>query len=505
MAQNKIRDIVIVGGGTAGWMAAAALSKVMGTEQYSITVVESDQIGTVGVGEATIPMIQLYNSVLGLDEDEFVRETNGTFKLGIEFVDWRRLGHSYFHPFGLLGQDMEGIPFGNYWLRWAKAGGNADFGRFNAETEAARANKFMRTTGAAKQAALPDIHYAYQFDAGRYAAFLRRYSEKRGAVRIEGKIVKVHQNGESGHVESVELEDGRKVGGHFFIDCSGFRGLLIEETLKAGYDDWSKWLPVNRAAAVPCERAGDPTPYTRATAREAGWQWRIPLQHRTGNGYVFCDGFITEDEAKEKLMGRLDGKAMADPKVLRFVTGRRRKSWSHNVLAMGLSSGFLEPLESTSIHLIQVAISKLLAYFPRDHFDDAVIDAFNREMSGEYENVKDFLIAHYKVTEREDTPFWQYCKHMEIPDTLQTRLEVFKRRGDMMVKHYELFKETSWFAVLVGQGLVPDAYHPVADVISDDELKMRLSRLRTAIQDRVNSMPGQDAYIRQNGLAAAAM
>ena len=502
MPANRIRDIVIVGGGTAGWMATAALSKVMGTEQYNLTVVESEQIGTVGVGEATIPMILLFNQVLGLDEEEFVRETNGTFKLGIEFRDWRRLNHSYFHPFGLYGTDMDGVPFHHFWLRWSKAGGNSDSGRFNAETEAARLNRFMRTMDGNNT--LPKINYAYQFDAARYAAYLRRFSEKRGAQRIEGKITQVHQDPQSGFITSVELEDGQRVRGDLFIDCTGFRGLLIEQTLKAGYDDWSAWLPANRAVAVPCERTAELTPYTRSTAREAGWQWRIPLQHRTGNGYVFCDQFISEDEATAKLMSRLDGAPRAEPRVLRFVTGRRKKSWEKNVVAMGLSSGFLEPLESTSIHLIQVAISKLLAYFPRDFIDPKLADAFNREMEFDYTNVKDFLIAHYKVTEREDTPFWAYCKHMDIPDSLKTRLAVFKERAETMVRHHELFKEGSWFAVLTGQGLIPDSYHPIADVISDDELRQRLSRIRTAIQDRVNGMPSQDAYLAQGPLSATA-
>jgi tryptophan 7-halogenase len=496
MNQNSIRDIVVVGGGSAGWMTAAALAKVLGTQTYSITLVESELIGTVGVGEATIPMITLYNNVLGLDEDEFIRETNATFKLGIEFVDWRRLNHSYFHPFGLFGVDMDGIGFGHFWLRWMKAGGNPDIGRFNAETESARQRKFMRTPEM-KPATLPKINYAFQFDASLYAAYLRRYAEKRGAVRVEGQVVKVHQNAESGYIESLELKDGRRVNGQLFIDCSGFRGLLIEETLRAGYDDWTHWLPANRAAAMPCVSAEDPIPYTRATAREAGWQWRIPLQHRTGNGYVFSDAFISEDEAMQKLASRLDGEAMADPRILKFVTGARKKCWINNCVAIGLSSGFLEPLESTSIHLGQVAIAKLLALFPKHGFSPTIIDKFNREMSFEYSNVKDFLIAHYKVTEREDTPFWRYCKHMDIPDSLKTKLELFKTRGEVMASQTELFKETSWFAVLYGQGLVPDDYHPVADVISEDDLKLRLAKIRTGIQDRVGGMPSHKAYIER--------
>jgi tryptophan halogenase len=492
-----IRDIVIVGGGTAGWMAAAALSKVMGTQRYSITLIESDQIGTVGVGEATIPVIQLFNSVLGLDEDEFVRETNATFKLGIEFVDWGRIGHRYMHPFGLMGVDAGGINFSHYWLRWVKSGGDPDNLLFSAEAEAARQGRFMRTPDL-KPAHLPKINYAFHFDASLYAAFLRRYAEKRGVIRTEGQIVDVRQDPQSGHITSVGLKDGRSVRGDFFLDCSGFRGLLIEETLKAGYDDWSRWLPVNRAAAMPCKRVEDPIPLTRSTAREAGWQWRIPLQHRTGNGYVFCDSFIGEDEAARLLAGRLDGEALADPRILKFVTGRRRVSWSKNCLALGLSSGFLEPLESTSIHLIQVAISKLLAMFPKNGFDPSLIERFNREIERDYDAIRDFIIAHYKVTEREDTPFWRYCKHMDIPDSLSTRLEFFRTRGEVFAENHELFKEVNWFAILYGQGLVPQDYHPMADVLGEDELKLRLSQIRAGIQERVRGMPSHQDFIARN-------
>lgn len=498
MNEKSIKKIVIVGGGTAGWMAAAALSKTIGCRTHDITLVESEQIGTVGVGEATIPMISLFNNkVLGIDENEFVRETNATFKLGIEFVDWRKLGHSYFHPFGLLGVDMDGISFSHFWIRWQKAGGNLDYSKFNAETEAARAIKFMRTNHELGPKVMPDINYAFQFDAGLYAAYLRRYAEKRGVNRSEGMVVNVNQHPDTGYIESLVLNSGEKIEGDFFIDCSGFRGLLIEQVFKAGYHDWSHWLPVNRAVAVPCESAGELLPYTRASAREAGWQWRIPLQHRTGNGYVFCDQYLSEDDATSKLLSRLDGKAIAEPRILKFVTGVRKKSWVKNCVAMGLANGFLEPLESTSIHLVQVSISKLLTMFPRDNFSERVINRFNDEMHFEYENVKDFLIAHYKVTEREDTPFWKYVKNMPIPDSLQEKLELFKTRGEVIAKSNELFKETSWFAVLAGQGLVPQGYHPVADAISDDELRLRLTQVRSGIQNRVSSMPKHADFIRQ--------
>lgn len=504
MSEQGINKIVIVGGGTAGWMTAAALSKVFGAHRLGISLIESEQIGTVGVGEATIPMIQLYNRVLGLDENEFVRETNATFKLGIEFVDWRRPGHSYFHPFGMLGVDMDGINFIHYWLRWQKSGGGLHYSHFNAETEAARAKRFMRVEGETGPMTMPNINYAFQFDASLYAAYLRRYSEKRGVRRIEGKIVDVMQDTDNGNIRMLKLENGESIDGDFFIDCSGFRGLLIEQIYKAGYEDWSHWLPVNRAAAVPCESAGELLPFTKSIAREAGWQWRIPLQHRIGNGYVYCDRFISDDEAAAKLLARLDGPARAEPKTLRFVTGRRKKCWIKNCLAIGLSSGFLEPLESTSIHLVQVAIAKLLAMFPKEGLNERLINRFNNEMAFDYNDVKDFLIAHYKVTEREDTPFWRYVKHMEIPDSLQEKLDIFRARGEVMARQGELFRETSWFAVLAGQGLMPESYHPVADAISEDELRLRLTKIRTGIQNRINGMPSHKDFIRQHCASPAA-
>ncbi len=347
---EPIRDIVIVGGGTAGWMAAAALAKCAGTARHRITLVESEEIGTVGVGESTIPPIQLFNKLLGIDENEFVRETNATFKLGIEFVDWRRIGQSYFHNFGLLGADLgTGVPFVHYWLRWAQSRGERDQLQFSTEALAARAGKFGRTPPSPGRVQ-PNVNYAFQFDASTYAAYLRRYSERRGVVRREGKIVDVRQNGESGLIEAVEMDNGSSICGDFFIDCSGFRGLLIEQLYKAGFEDWSEWLPNDRAAAVPAERMPKPAPFTLARAREAGWQWRIPLQHRTGNGYVFCSSYISDDEAVAGLLKSLDGTALAEPKILRFAAGRRKASWVKNCLALGLSSGFLEPLESTSIH-----------------------------------------------------------------------------------------------------------------------------------------------------------
>jgi len=498
MHGKRIRKIVIVGGGTSGWMTAAMLSKALGTVMYDITLIESEEIGTVGVGEATIPPIHLFNRLLNIDEDEFIRETNATFKLGIRFDGWKRGGDdSYFHPFGNLGQDQDGISFNHYWMRFAHLSGNLDFGRFNAETQAAMQARFARSAPGDTRDKYP-LTYAFQFDASLYAAYLRRYSEKRGVRRIEGMVVKVDQDAESGFVTGVRLKDGQVVEGDFFIDCSGFRGLLIEQTLKSGYEDWSRWLPCDRAAAVPCEKPEGPIePYVVCTSREAGWQWKIPLQHRTGNGYVFCSDFISEDAACEKLMTRLPAKALKDPKVLRFTTGHRRKVWDRNVVAIGLSSGFLEPLESTSIHLSQVVIIQLISQFPKNGIYQSVVDQFNADILADYINVKDFLIAHYKVTDREDTPFWKHCKYMEIPDSLKNRMEIFRQTGHVHVRTHELFKEPSWFAVLVGQGLFPENYHPLADTISEDNLKLRLAKIRTGITDRLNTLPDHAAYLER--------
>ncbi len=500
-SDTSIRKVVIVGGGTAGWMTAAGLAKVIGTRHHDITLIESDEIGTVGVGEATIPAIKTFNELLGIDEDEFVRETNATFKLGIEFVDWRTQGTRYFHPFGIFGADLNGIAFQDYWLRFTAMGGQSDFGRFNMETEAARLRRFGRTNP--RENNLPQINYAFQFDASLYAAYLRRFSEKLGAQRIEGRVVEVRQDGASGHITSVVLSDGRVVEGDLFVDCSGFRALLIGETLGTGFEDWSHWLPVNRALAVPCERVEEPVPFTRCTAREAGWQWRIPLQHRTGNGYVFCNAFIDEDKATETLLSNLDGQPQAAPRLLKFTTGHRRQYWVKNCIAVGLSSGFLEPLESTSIHLSQACIMRLIAYFPRTGIDPMVVDTFNQQMDALYSNIKDFIIAHYAVSDRDDTPFWAYCKNMELPDSLRERLDMFAAHGSVPVNPGELFRDLSWFAVLHGQGLTPKSYHPAADNPTDEEVRLHLAHVRAAIQTRLEALPSHDAFIETHCSATA--
>ncbi len=494
---HRIRKIVIVGGGTAGWMTAAAMAKLLGCDFADITLVESDDIGIVGVGEATIPQIGIYNRMLGLDEDEFVRKTQGSFKLGIQFVDWGRKGHTYFHPFGPFGVDMEGVSFHAYWQRLHLAGDPHRLEDYSLQAVAAAENRFMRAIDAGRSP-LSRIAYAFHFDAGLYARFLRGFAEERGVVRREGKIVDVEQRAEDGFIQAVKLESGERIEGELFIDCSGFRGLLIEQTLKTGYEDWTRWLPCDRAAAVPCESVPDFTPYTRSTARDAGWQWRIPLQHRTGNGYVYSSDHISDDQAAETLLANLDGKPLADPRFLRFVTGRRKQAWVKNVVAIGLASGFIEPLESTSIHLIQSGVAKLMQMFPDKRFEPADRERFNRMTQVETEQVRDFIILHYHLTERDDTPFWDRCRTMDVPDSLKEKYRLFEGYGRIFRENDELFNDTSWMAVMVGQGLKARGYDPVADVLSLDETRARLAEIRRVMRTSADYMPLQTEFIRNN-------
>jgi len=494
---HRIRKIVIVGGGTAGWMTAAAMAKLLGPDYGDITLVESDDIGIVGVGEATIPQIGIYNRMLGLDEDQFIRKTQGSFKLGIQFVDWGKKGHTYFHPFGPFGVDMEGVSFHAYWQRLHLAGDPHRLEDYSLQAVAAAQNRFMRAIDAGRSP-LSKIAYAFHFDAGLYARFLRGFAEERGVVRREGKIVDVEQRPEDGFIQAVKLESGERIEGELFIDCSGFRGLLIEQTLKTGYEDWTRWLPCDRAAAVPCESVPDFTPYTRSTARDAGWQWRIPLQHRIGNGYVYSSNHITDEQAAETLLSNLDGKPLADPRFLRFVTGRRKQAWVKNVVAIGLSSGFIEPLESTSIHLIQSAIAKLMQMFPDKRFEPADRERFNRMTQLETEQVRDFIILHYHLTERDDTPFWDRCRTMDVPDSLKEKYRLFEGYGRIFRENDELFNDTSWMAVMVGQGLKARGYDPVADVLSLDETRARLEEIRRVMRTSADYMPLQTEFIRNN-------
>jgi tryptophan 7-halogenase len=458
---RRIRSVLIVGGGSAGWMTAAALANALQTG-CEITLVESEEIGTVGVGEATIPAIRTFNQTLGLDERQFVKETKGSFKLGIEFVDWGRIGHRYFHPFGPHGRAFDFVPLHQYWLRAREEGAKQSIDDYSMAWHLARLGKFALPSPDQRNV-LSTFDYAYHFDAGLYAQFLRRYAEARGVKRVEGKIGDVALNGDSGFVTSVTMEDGREISADLFVDCSGFRGLLIEGALNTGYEDWSHWLPCDRAVAMPCENPEAPIPYTRSTAREAGWQWRIPLQHRMGNGYVYCSQFMEDAKAAELLSERLDGAALGDPRPLRFVTGRRKLNWNKNVVAVGLSSGFMEPLESTSIHMIQANISKLLALFPDRNFDPMTIDEFNRISTNETERIRDFLILHYKLTERDDSELWRYCANMSIPDTLQWKIDHFRSCGRIVTKEMDLFAPPSWLAVHIGQFNMPQSTDPLID------------------------------------------
>ena len=497
MSENRIRSIVIVGGGTAGWMTAAALGKVLGPAYASITLVESDDIGIVGVGEATIPQIGIYNRMLGINEDEFVRRTKGSFKLGIEFVNWGGLGERYFHPFGYYGINMDGLSFHAFWQRLNQLGMAAALSDYSLAATASKRNKFMRPIEAGKSP-LSEIAYAFQFDAGLYSLYLRSLAEQRGVVRREGKIIKVNQNGESGFIESVDLEDGGRVEGELFIDCSGFRGLLIEQTLHTGFVDWSHWLPCNRALAVPCASVPELTPYTRSTARKAGWQWRIPLQHRIGNGHVYCSEFMSDDEAAATLLDNLDGEALAAPRLIRFTTGHRRKYWVKNCVAIGLASGFMEPLESTSIWMIQSGISRLLSNFPDRGFPQVDIDRYNRVLLRETEFIRDFLVLHYKATRRDDSPFWDYCRTMSIPERLQEKMRIYLNNGRTFREDEELFNDTSWFAVLTGQLGKPRTYDPVAEMMSVEETRKRLEQIRGAISNSADYMPTHREFIAKN-------
>lgn len=496
---GPIRSVVIVGGGTSGWMCAAALSRLIEHAGVSVTLIESEEIGTVGVGEATIPSLLTFNAMLGLDENDFLRHTQGTFKLGIEFVDWSRVGSRYIHPFGTFGRDVQAMKFHQLWLKLAQLG-EADVGElgdYNVCTVAARLARFALPTGD-RNTVLSSLRYAFHFDAGLYARYLRKYSEGRGVVRIEGKIVEVKRRAEDGFIDAVLLADGRSVAGELFIDCSGFRGLLIEQTLQAGFESWSHWLPCNRAVAVPCENSGTLLPYTRSTADQTGWRWRIPLQHRVGNGYVYCSDFISDEDAQAQLLSQLDGKPLAEPRLLKFTAGRRKKFWDKNCVAIGLAGGFIEPLESTSIHLGQTGISKLLALFPDRSFAQTEIDAYNQATALEYERVRDFIILHYKATERDDAPFWRRCRDMEIPESLQQKMQLFRSKGRVLRWETDLFSEDSWIAVMLGQGLMPAGYDPLVDSLPLDKLRRFVRHIKDVVARTAQAMPAHHSFIERN-------
>ncbi|KAF1710391.1 tryptophan halogenase [Pseudoxanthomonas kalamensis DSM 18571] len=497
MGESGIRKVIIVGGGTAGWMTAAFLSQSLGGS-IDIQLIESDEIGIVGVGEATIPPILNFNRALDIDEDEFVRATQATFKLGIQFRNWGAIGDSYIHGFGKMGHSTGVVDFAHFWLKMRQAGKVGRIDDYAINLLACEKNKFLRATGEYENSPLKDIGHAFHFDAGLYAKFLRGYAEKHGVMRTEGKISSVQQHPETGFVASVTLEDGSTHAAELFVDCSGFRGLLIEQTLHTGYDDWSHWLPCNRALAVPCRSVSPLTPYTRSTAHAAGWQWRIPLQSRIGNGHVYCSEYMSDDEAASILMGNLDGEALAEPRLLRFVTGKRKQFWNRNVVAIGLSSGFMEPLESTSIHLIQKAIARLVSFFPGRDFSQVDIDEFNRQSQVEFERIRDFIILHYHATRRSDSAFWNYCRTMPIPDTLRDKIELFRSNGRICQDPSDLFSEISWFQVMFGQGIHPLRYHALVDAKSDELVLRMLADVKRVMHGVVDLMPSHEDFIAKH-------
>jgi len=496
-AQDGQFRIVIVGGGTAGWMTAAGLIRQLPRGDYRITLVESDEIGTVGVGEATLPHIKLFNDMLGLDEAQFMRETQATFKLGIEFVDWDKPGDRYIHPFGAFGEPWGGVEFQNHWLRVQADGRDAlPFQAYSYAVAAARANAFE----------LPDENpksirstysYAYHFDAGLYAEFLRRWAIARGVERIEGQVCEIGRDNASGALTAITLKSGQTIAGDLFIDCTGFRSLLLGGQFDVGWEDWSRWLPCDRALAVPCAHGGDFTPYTRATARTAGWQWRIPLQHRIGNGYIFSSAFLSQDEAHDTLLANLDGGPQAEPRLLRFSPGRRECAWRGNCVAIGLASGFLEPLESTSIYLIQAAVIDLINLMPSPGtgIDPRLADEFNRLTTMQYERVRDFLILHYIANRREGEPLWDYLRHMPIPDSLAHKLALFRARGTAPNYQYGLFARDSWLSVLIGQGIMPQGHDRLADGFDLDMVAARLDDFAGRIESGVAAMPSHADFI----------
>ncbi|GGB29967.1 tryptophan halogenase [Sphingomonas metalli] len=497
MTDHRIRRIVIVGGGTAGWMTAAALARSLNTGYTQVTLVESEEIGIVGVGEATIPPIISFNRMLGIDENAFLAATSGTFKLGIEFVDWGAQGERYFHPFGAFGHDLQGVHFHQLWLRERSRRALPAITDWSMSAAAAAQGRFGRAKADARSP-VRELFYAFHFDAALYARFLRDYAERGGVTRVEGRITDVDLDPANGHVAGLTLSDGRRVEGDLFVDCSGFRGLLIEEALATGYESYARWLPCDRAVAVPCALPDprEPEAFTRATARAAGWQWRIPLQHRLGNGLVYCSKFLSDDDAEAQLLASLEGEALAPPRRLRFTAGRRLLSWNRNVVALGLAGGFIEPLESTSIHLVQAGIQRLIALFPDRRFAAAERDEFNRQMRDLYEDVRDFIILHYHATRRDDSPFWNQVRTMEVPDSLSRKLDLWRGKGRLFREGYDLFSNPSWVAVCLGQGIVPETWEPAADALDETLVAGAMDQIRQGYADTAARLPSHGDFLR---------
>ncbi|MGX5175527.1 tryptophan halogenase family protein [Aliikangiella sp. IMCC44653] len=492
---ENLKKVVIVGGGASGWMSASMLIKIFGN-QLDITLVESEQIGILGVGEATIPTISLFNQKLGIDEVDFVKATQGTFKLGIQFENWDKIGSSYIHAFGQMGASIGPSQFHHYWLRDQLSNSQTNLWDYSINAKLAKENKFAKFKNQANNP-ITELQYAYHFDAQLYANYLRNYSEKLGVKRIEGIVSQVNKNSENGFIESVLLKNGQEVCGDLFIDCTGFRALLIGDSLGIEYDNWSKWLPMNSAVAVPCKTTKPIRPYTRSIAHKAGWQWEIPLQHRVGNGHVFCSDYISDQDATDTLMQNIQGPALADPRVLKFTTGKRHKFWEKNCVAIGLSSGFLEPLESTALHLVQASIVRLVQLFPNTGINQVDINEYNRQADSEYERIRDFIILHYIATERNDSQFWIDRQSIDIPDSLQHRIEQFKTKGRISKYQDDLFSEVAWQQVLIGQGIKPTSYDALADLMPPNDLTTRLNFLRKNVDSIADKIPNHEEFIAQ--------
>jgi tryptophan halogenase len=497
MPAAPIKKIVILGGGTAGWLSAAMLVRVLG-KTVDITLIESDDIGIVGVGEATIPPLVNLLVFLGLNEDDLLKHVQGTFKLGIEFRDWYEKGHSYGHMFGAPGNPLGVLPFHQYWLRQHLAGKAGSLWDYSLNAMAAAQNRFGRLRSIPNTPNMDGMNYALHFDAGLLAKYLRGHCEKQGVNRREGKVSGVNLRSADGFIESLTLQTGEVIPGEFFLDCSGFQGVMIESALKAGYEDWTHHLPCDRAWAVPCASAGPLRPITQTRAHSAGWQWRIPLQHRTGNGHVFSSAFMEPDEAQCILMANLDGEAQAEPRLLKFVTGRRKSSWVKNCVSLGLASGFMEPLESTSIHLMQTALQRLAHMFPDTGFNPLEIDEYNRKTKREYELIRDFLVLHYKATKRDDSPFWTHCRTMDVPDSLTMKMDYFRQHGRVIIEEDDLFKESNWVQVLIGQGIIPESYSPLTLTVPENSLDEYMKNIRQIYETLLPKIPTHVDYIAQN-------
>lgn len=482
-----VNQVVIAGGGTAGWMAAAAIAKLIGAN-LKVTLIESDAIPTIGVGEATIPTILTINRLLQIPEPDFLDAVQGTFKLGIQFENWRRLGHRYIHSFGETGQGCWAAGFHHFWLKGLNQGVSRPYGDYCVELQAAEQGRFAVLSN-------QKLNYAYHLDAGRYAAALRRLAEAHGAVRVEGIISSVDCDPETGYIRHLRLESGQVVEGDLFLDCTGFRALLIEQTLKTGFEDWSHWLPCNSAQAVQCETVAPARPYTRSVAWGAGWQWKIPLQHRVGSGLVYCSDYLSDDEAANTLLHNIEGERLIEPRVIKYRTGQRKRYWNKNCIAVGLSSGFVEPLESTSIHFIQNSVLWLLLMFPRQGITEPLVTEYNAVLKREAANIRDFIVLHYHVTERDDTEFWNYCRTMSIPDSLQHRLALFRQSGRIFKPQDDLFAENSWIQVMMGQGVIPQQYHPIVDMMSDAELNAFLLGHRNRVEQLVSGLPQHGEFV----------